>query len=378
MVNRSKRRAKNLAEQREESKEETSRVNVDMERESNPSISDNGIEDQYEANIDKSHGSGGESDSDDLDYGKYDRRFSTISYKGQELKKQSMSIKAVDAPILKQFNRLAIVNFNEKRRKYENHCVQYDARPVTIKEMIDRKVIRSICTIELSDTTPDKVTPEELENVIEKYMHHSKELGKTLEEEFEEIRMSFKHVDPTTRVHEYSAVVDDMLTRNGWYDDYYSEDSTLLMRKDIIKCLLKGVRPSSVKVLVWENMKKMPAKESSNVGVFWKTLHKIVMDQDIFGKKRGRNPSKKDEYEPRSKYRRGDRYYSSTGKYREDSNRSLNMRQAKFKRKLQCFGCKGEHTLQACTKYNDDQKREIITKLRLEWKKNRDEKSKMQ
>ena len=118
--------------------------NKDIERNLNSmEISDESESKENEPVEDLPEEENGQSDEehplDEMDSdGKTDlRRMSTFSYQGMDLQKQDASIKAVKAPILKLFERKSIVKFMEEKRKYENHCIQYNVQPTSINDMID-------------------------------------------------------------------------------------------------------------------------------------------------------------------------------------------------------------------------------------------------
>ncbi len=302
------------------------------------------------------------------------RRYSTASYTTAELQRQAVSIRALEAPKLLAFERKAITEFLEEKRLYENHCMQYGAVPVSILDMISLPVRRSICRIELDGVSEDNVTSDDLENVIANFLVTSKDNGKSREEAFGEIQMSFEYDDPTTRVHKYSEAIDDMLRENGWYNDYFGETSGAGSRKKLVKFLMNGIRPVSVKEAVKRRMDLLKSPLNVSLTAFWKTLKECCISQDEFCNKKKSYSSKPEGSNPNKRQRRGNKDQDGGKAKRTKSGTADNSKEkSERKRTVKCFGCEGAHYLSACKKLNESEKKDILKKKKAEWKTKRAE-----
>lgn len=302
------------------------------------------------------------------------RRLSTMSFDGAELQRQSVSINAVEHPVLTEYSRSEVVEFLEKKKIYDNHCIQYAAKPISIRDMIDINLRESICTIDLRDrVTPSEVDSEELNEVLDNFINESSNDAISREDAFDEIRMDLKIADPQQRVHDYSQRITRMLRENGWIKEYRGKEASIAMKKQYIKHLIKGIKPDVLAKSVKTEVDKLKANLATSGGEFWHILKKEAISQNKYHTKR---KVRGDDKEERSNKRR-----KKTEKERKKPT-NLDGREKEFSRRkdskthhtktTSCFGCKGPHRLADCTKFSESEKKDIIVKKKREWQQARD------
>lgn len=296
------------------------------------------------------------------------RRANTLSHDDRELQRQSVSIKAVEAPMLKEYGRKEVAEFFDKKKKYENHCKQYGAMPISIRDMIDLNLRESICQIELEhNTTASEVGSEDLNQVLESYVNCSKNHAISPEEAFGEIEINLRISDPVSRVHDYSQRITAMLRENGWLTEYRGEKGGTGMKKKMIKLLLKGVRPIRVQELVQYNLDQLGMNEAVNERKFWNILRLHTLEQDKYHSysKRKREDSERN---IRKKQKKNEKGKQKEFERKAEDNDKKNTAKKSILKTTNCFGCNGSHRLADCRKYNDKEKMDIIAKKRAEWK----------
>lgn len=304
------------------------------------------------------------------------RRLSTMSFDGAELQRQSVSINAAEHPILSEYSRSEVVEFLEKKKIYDNHCLQYNAKPVSIRDMIDINLRESICTIDLRDqVTPSEVDSEELNEVLDNFVNESRNDAVSREDAFEEIQMDLKIADPQQRVHDYSQRVTRMLRENGWIKEYKGKDASIGMKRKYIKFLIKGIKPDVVAERVRIEVDQLKGSLATKAGEFWHILKANAISQNRYHGKRTR---RNDEREDRSNKRRkkNDKEKKKNPKYESKEKDTLKKRESKshFNKTTSCFGCQGNHRLADCNKFSASEKQDIIAKKKTEWQKAKDAK----
>ena len=304
------------------------------------------------------------------------RRLSTMSFDGAELQRQSVSINAVEHPILSEYSRSEVVEFLEKKKIYENHCTQYNAKPVSIRDMIDINLRESICTIDLRDqVTPSEVDSEELNEVLDNFVNESRNDAVSREDAFDEIQMDLKIADPQQRVHDYSQRVTRMLRENGWIKEYKGKDASIGMKKKYIKFLIKGIKPEVVAERVRTEVDQLKGSLATNAGEFWHILKINAISQNKYhGKRTRRNDEREDRsHKRRKKEEKGKKKIPKVESKEKDTFKKKESK-SQYNKTTSCFGCKGNHRLADCTKFNASEKQDIIAKKKTEWQQAKDAK----
>lgn len=298
------------------------------------------------------------------------RRLSSLSMDGSDLQRQTVSIKAMEAPMLSVYAQREIRKFFEEKKKYDKHCYQYGAIPMSIRDMIDVDVRESICYVDLKNkTTPSEVDSEDLNEVMKSYVNTSQNNGISREEAFTEIKMNLSIRDPTARVHDYNRRINTMLRTNGWSKLYRGKDSVVGMRKKLIQFLIGGIQPHVVQEAVRNQMDQLKATDSTNEGEFWHILKSHAIYQNIYHGGRSKPHIAKEQ--------RGKRKERPEGRGRDDSGKRpkrVDDDKRHGGRKFTCFGCNGQHRLADCDKYDRKEKQAIIERKRAEWKVRKNEK----
>lgn len=285
---------------------------------------------------------------------------------------RTVTITGVEPPRLEEFSRESLVKFMEKRRLYLSHCGQYSCTPVPFRDMIELDLRQALSGI-VYEATASEVDSEELNEAVEKHLLESQATNVDRDEAFQQFKMDFKHTDPLQRVVAYKQEINKMLENNGWYVEYHS---TASMRKKLIKYVIQGVRPRSVQNALKTRMDKQPAPLITHMGNFWKELTRLAKAQNEFGGPRKSNKSTKNSSNGSKHSRKRNQSDSDSNhdkkkipkKGNNDSGRS-------GKRPLKCFGCDEEHRLSDCKKYDDEQKKGIMLKMKEKWKKKRSQKN---
>lgn len=209
-------------------------------------------------------------------------RSDTVEEQPKDIVFGSTKFSGFDYPILSEWGLDDIRSWEDEVEIYKNKMKDHEFdTTISVKTMVDRDLIRSICMLYLPSENVDTISEDQILSIIHNY---KQERSVVCEETMKDVIRSKCRVDlkiqcPSKRVMDFSKRVNCVLQQQNFEETFNSSDT---MKKELIEVLLDCVEPLMVRRNLKSELKKQEKKHARDMGNFMRKLLEISKEQQKF------------------------------------------------------------------------------------------------